>query len=221
MRKQEILEILGLDDPFHRFTPLPDTQLWGWNGNREILPRLVRVVRPSLIIEVGSWMGLSAATLARSSIAAGLEDTAVICIDTWLGSKEHWRDPALRHCLELENGYPTFYKRFLSNMVLAGVSEKIVPLPMPSAIAASYLKELGIQPDLLYVDGSHDEKDVYDDLMTFWEMLSPDGVMFGDDWPWESVANGVKAFSAEVGVPYQIDDINWIFAKSHKVLVAG
>ena len=44
-------------------------------------------------------------------------------------------------------------------------------------------------------------------------LLSPGGVVFGDDFPWDSVANAVKAFCAEKGVPYQVADINWIIRK--------
>jgi predicted O-methyltransferase YrrM len=213
MNKKELLEKLELSDAFEDFSAVPGTRLWGWNGDRSIFPGLVSHLRPKLIIEVGSWMGLSAANLANSCAALDL-DTAVICIDTWLGSKEHWRDPELKGHLEMEYGRPTFYKRFLSNMIQAGCADKIVPLSMPSQIGASYLKDFKLQADLIYIDGSHDEKDVYDDLLAYWDLLSPGGAIFGDDWPWDSVANAVKAFCAEVGVPYQVNDINWIIRKS-------
>jgi predicted O-methyltransferase YrrM len=213
MNKQEVLHKLGLEDPFKNFTPTPGSKLWGWNGDREILPRMVELIRPALIIEVGSWMGLSSANLAHACMAVGLENTAVLCIDTWLGSKEHWREPDLRQHLELENGYPTFYRRFLSNMLNLGVKNKVLPLPMPSAIAASYLKDFGFRSQLIYIDGSHDEKDVHDDLVAYWELLSPGGVVFGDDWPWDSVARAVRTFTTEVGIPYEIDEINWIIRK--------
>jgi hypothetical protein len=212
MNKNELLTTLNLKDPFEEFQPLPNTNLWGWNGDRAIFPLLIQQLKPSLIIEVGSWMGLSAANMATTCQKLGL-DTAVICVDTWLGSKEHWRDPNLVQHLELENGYPTFYKRFLTNMVNAGVSGTVLPVPMPSQIGASYLKDFNLQAELIYVDGSHDEKDVYDDLMAYWELLAPGGVVFGDDWPWETVSNAVKAFCAEKGCPYTVHEINWLIRK--------
>ena len=213
MNKSSLLTTLGLPDAFQGFVPVEGTRLWGWNGDRPIFPALIQQLKPSLIIEVGSWMGLSAVNLAGSSKAIGLTDTSVICIDTWLGSKEHWRDPSLVGHLELQNGYPTFYKRFLSNVANVGLSDMVVPLPMPSQIGASYLKDFDLRAELIYIDGSHDEKDVYDDLTAYWDLLSPGGVVFGDDWPWDSVANAVKAFCASVGVPYQVNDINWIIRK--------
>ena len=95
MNKQELLNTLGLPDAFKDFVPVEGTKLWGWNGDRQIFPALIKQLKPSLIIEVGSWMGLSAANMATSCKALGLNDTAVVCVDTWLGSKEHWRDPNL------------------------------------------------------------------------------------------------------------------------------
>lgn len=213
MKKTELLKTLLLQDAFDNFEPVPNTKLWGWNGERQIFPALIQQLKPSLIIEVGSWMGQSAANMGASCKALGLSDTAVVCIDTWLGSKEHWRDPNLVEHLELQNGYPTFYRRFLTNMVQAGVSDVIVPLPMPSQIGASYLKDFSLQSELIYIDGSHDEKDVYDDLTAYWDLLHPGGVVFGDDWPWESVANAVKAFCAEKGCVYSVHEINWLIRK--------
>jgi predicted O-methyltransferase YrrM len=70
-----------------------------------------------------------------------------------------------------------------------------------------------VKADLIYIDGSHDEKDVYDDLSVYWDLLSPGGVVFGDDWPWEQVSNAVKAFCADKGRAYQVHDINWLIQK--------
>jgi hypothetical protein len=213
MKKNELLKMFDWKDPFDGFVTVPETKLFGWNGDRQIFPALIQQLKPSLIIEVGSWMGLSAANMAASCKALGLNDTAVVCVDTWLGSKEHWRDPNLVGHLELQNGYPTFYRRFMTNMVQAGVSDVVVPVPMPSQIGASYLKDFKLQAELIYIDGSHEEKDVYDDLTAYWDLLHPGGVVFGDDFPWESVANAVKAFCASTGVPCQVVDINWIIRK--------
>jgi len=213
MKKQELLSKLGLEDPFTGFQPKEDTKLWGWNGDRAIFPQLVSDLKPKQVIEVGSWMGLSSVNLASSLKRFGLTESSLICIDTWLGSQEHWQDPTLRPHLELENGFPTFYKRFMSNVVKTECSDVVLPLPMPSLIGASYLKANGVKADLIYIDGSHDEKDVYADLTAYWELLNPGGAIFGDDWPWDSVSNAVKAFCAGTGAPYHVHEINWIIRK--------
>jgi hypothetical protein len=213
VKKAELLSKLGLPDAFYGFEPIPNTKLWGWNGDSRIFPALVQQTKPKLIIEVGSWMGQSAANMANSCVALDLKDTTVICVDTWLGSKEHWRDPELLKHMELVDGYPSFYKRFLTNMIQTGVKDLVLPVPMPSQIGASFLKDFQLQAEMVYIDGSHDEKDVFDDLSAYWDLVSPGGVAFGDDWPWTSVSNAVKAFCAEKGVPYTVNDINWLIRK--------
>lgn len=213
MNKQDLLTTFGLEDPFKDFQPKDDTKLWGWNGDRPIFPTLVNDIKPKLVIEVGSWMGLSAVNLATSLKQQGLTNSSLVCIDTWLGSEEHWRDPELRKHMELENGFPTFYKRFMTNIVKAECESMVVPLPMPSQIAAKYLKAYSLKADLIYIDGSHEQKDVYDDLTAYWDLLAPGGAIFGDDWTWDSVSNAVKAFCAGEGVPYHVHEINWILRK--------
>lgn len=214
MNKKELLEKLQIPDAFKGFQVLEDTKLWGWNGDRPIFPELVRTIKPKVVIEVGSWMGLSATNLAKSMEHLGMSDSVLLCVDTWLGSREHWNDPELRQHLELENGRPTFYKRFLSNIKKAKLEDWVVPLNLPSRIAGTFLNDKGVKAELIYLDGSHLDRDVFEDLMLFWELLEPGGAVFGDDWPWESVQDGVKAFCAEVGVPYSVHEINWIIRKS-------
>lgn len=214
MKKQELLKMFALPDAFDNFTPKENTPLIGWNGNRPIFPLLIQEIKPKLIIEVGSWYGQSAVNMGLSCNQLGLEDTSIICIDTWLGSEEHWKDPELLKLMELENGYPTFQKRFLSNIVNNKLQDKILPLPMPSQIAASYLSSFGLKAQLIYIDGSHQEKDVYEDLMAYWELLDNNSVILGDDATWDTVMNAVKAFSSEKGILFQqLDQVNWIVRK--------
>lgn len=212
MKKSELLTKFGMEDPMKGFEPLPDTQLWGWNGDAPLLPAIVAEVKPKLLIEIGSWMGQSGVHFAKAVKELQL-DCSVICVDTWLGSVEHWMDPNLRPKLELVNGYPSFYKRFLTNVKNAAVEDVVLPLPMPSLIAANFLKENKIMADVIYVDGSHDQNDVFNDLSAYWKLLNDGGILFGDDWPWDSVREAVQAFAAEVGQPVLQQGVHWIFRK--------
>jgi hypothetical protein len=206
MKKGALLETFGLQDPYTGFEPLANSELWGWNGERPFFGQLVERIRPSLIIEVGGWVGLSTLNMAYALKRNGLTESSLICIDTWLGSKEHWTDPELRKTLELEHGFPTLYRRFLSNVIKWKCEDVILPLPMTSLSAARYLKEYDIKAELIYVDGSHDEKDVYEDLLAYWPLLLEGGIIFGDDWSWDSVSRAVLKFCSEMHIEYVIAD---------------
>jgi hypothetical protein len=164
---------------------------------------LVDRFNPELIIEVGSWMGESTINMASCLKQQNKLNTTVVAIDTWLGSKEHWIEPDLRQHLKLQHGFPTFYFDFLSNVVNNQVQEQVMPLPMPSSIGSEYLyNKLGIEiAELIYVDGSHEQKDVYTDLQGYWKLLKPGGLLFGDDFDWEGVNTAAHGFAAEVGTP--------------------
>ena len=66
-----------------------DVDLQGWASGHPIFDRLLRDVRPSVVIELGTWKGAS--LLRMHGIARELElTTAFVSVDTWLGSSEHW-----------------------------------------------------------------------------------------------------------------------------------
>ncbi len=210
MTKQELLAKLKLPDAFEGWQPVYGT-IQGWNGGIQILPGLIAQRRPKFIIEVGAWLGLSTVVMGIALKNNGLHDSCILTIDTWLGSLEHWRDE--NNLLQLEHGFPTLYPRFLHNVASRHCEDVIVPLPLPSAIAARYLKQFGMKADLMYIDGSHDERDVYDDLTGYAPLLDDGGVMVGDDFQWEGVANSVKRFCEEQGFSYELtpteDTIYW------------
>lgn len=213
MNKTEVLKALGLPDATLGYQANPNSRLWGWNGDTPVFEELIREIRPKLIIEVGTWLGLSTATMANALKKEGLPETGIICVDTWLGSEVNWSDVESVRDLGLQFGFPTLYPRFLSNMVNEGTAGAIVPLPMTSAIAARFLKKKGIESELIYIDASHDEIDVYEDVKAYWDLLAPSGVMFGDDWPYESVQRAVQRFCEEKKLTLQAKGEKWRITK--------
>jgi len=174
------------------FAPLPYS-MHGWNGESPVFAELIAELRPSTIVEVGTWMGMSACHMADLAPQAH-----IYCIDTWLGSLEFWvglrgtpdRDLMLRH------GYPQCYYQFLSNIIHRGCAGRITPIPVPSNIGAQILASMGVKADLIYVDAGHAEDEVLRDIACCKPLLRAGGVMFGDDvlyWP------GVAAAASAVG----------------------
>lgn len=210
MKKTEVLERLGIEDAFLGFEADITSELWGWNGNGPVFGEVFARTNPELIIEVGSWMGQSTCTMANLLKPSG---NCIIAIDTWLGSAEHWLDAELRAKMVLKNGRPTFYNNFLSNCEIADVSRNVVPISVPSQVGAEILKAKGFTSKMIYIDGSHSFVDVFADIMAYWDLLETGGILFGDDWPWESVSSAVKAAAAELGLPPIVSGINWAFQK--------
>ena len=162
----------------------PEPIIAGWHSDSAVFERLIMEVRPKLIIEVGTWLGASAITMARAAEKYGL-DCKILCVDTWLGALEFWgnKNDAERYLrLRLENGYPTVYKQFMANVIHEGLQRHIIPFPQTSVIAARWLSARGVAADMVYIDASHDYEDVLADIESYSGIVRPGGVMFGDDF---------------------------------------
>ena len=215
-RAAELLRRLHPTDPYAGF-PLGDhpPDLQG-GAETDFLPKLVADLRPRVAIEVGSWKGATAVRLASLLRAQG-QDPAVVCVDTWLGSVEHWEGsvkgwdirPHQRH------GYPTLYYQFLANVLHAGCSDLVVPVPNTSANAARWLARQGVTADLVYVDASHEEDDVYRDLSDYWRLLRPGGALAGDDFAarWYGVICAVNRFARDRHVAFRAEGQQWVIRK--------
>jgi predicted O-methyltransferase YrrM len=186
----------------------------GWGADSPVFAKLIEAVRPTLIVEVGTWLGASACHMARLLAAHQIPGT-IVCIDTWLGSPEHWLDAEARATLNLKSGYPTLYHQFLANVTAAGFTDVIVPIPQTGDGGARILSRLGLVPDLVYIDGAHDAISVYSDISAHWPLLRPGGVMFGDDYlgDWMGVVTAVNRFADKLGQKPQIVGEKWILQK--------
>lgn len=189
----------------------------GWHSEDEIFKKLIRELRPRFIVEVGSWKGASAITMGNIVRELAL-DSHILCVDTWLGALEFWEDkndPERYLSLKLDHGYPRVYYQFLANVMHQNLHDIITPFPQTSSIAARWLKKQGIMANLIYIDGSHDEQDVFQDLSQYWEILEKGGIFFGDDYDthWPSVINAVNRFAKEKSLSVQTQGVFWMLSK--------
>ena len=178
----------------------PDRQ--GWASNSPCFADLIAELRPSLVIEVGSWKGASLLEMARISQRLGLE-TTFICVDTWLGSNaELWLHEAPRASLKLQAGYPTLFLTFLRNLRDADLLQQVFPMPMTSLTAALILRHWQVQADLVYVDAGHTLVEVETDLELYSKVLRPGGVLLGDDYlpEWPGVIAAADGFGRRHGL---------------------
>jgi len=189
-------------DPYEGFdVSAYEEDLQGWGSIHPIFEVVLSAVRPSTIVEVGTWKGASAINMAKIAKGLGVSPD-IICIDTFLGTIESYIQKEsyafLHEALGFKNGWPTLYYQFLANVVRNGFQDQIVPLPQTSMIGLRLLNQLGIRPEVIYLDASHDYKDAKDDLELIWDCLSDDGILFGDDYmAWPGVTRAVNEFCAD------------------------
>ena len=187
---------------FHRGDPFADldggelaADLQGWDASPEVAEVMIDTLKPDLIIEIGTWKGASAAAMAKV-MRKHRDDCAMLCIDTWLGSAEHWINPEWFAMMRCRAGHPDLYRQFMVNMVHEGLQDMVVPLPLPSQQAAIVLTLIGLRAPMIYVDAGHDYVSVASDLQCFWPCLIPGGVLFGDDYAdaWPGLKKAVQDF---------------------------
>ncbi len=186
----------------------PDLQ--GWKSHHPSLAETIAELRPALIVEVGVWKGKGVVHMARELERLGLAGSVVLAVDTWLGSAEHWlgeRNPDLAFL----HGRPGLYYTFLANVIREGLERFVVPLPIDSLNGAQIVRELGLAPAMIHLDGAHDYASVAADLAAWWPLLAPGGALIGDDYyadgPWPEVKAAFDHFFAGPGMP-EIENVH-------------
>ena len=178
-------------DPYEGFVPPPDSNNEEFQlghgimgGASPLFREIVSQVRPYVAVEVGSWLGGSAVTTAKAMQELCSPGCGLLCVDPWTGLEVFWdpSKPGAQAMLRLKNGYPQLYYYFLANIVKFGVQDVVVPLPLCSVNAAEACQLLGVVPDLVYIDGLHDEYSTWHDIEAWRKAMSPSAVIFGDDY---------------------------------------
>ena len=182
--------------------------LQGWGSKHPFLTDSIDRVKPAVIVEIGVWKGGSCLTMARHLKEAGM-DAAVIAVDTWLGSWEHWVAPELFPQLSMQYGRPTLYHTFLNNVLVEELEDYVVPLPLDSANAVQILNHLRIRPQMIHIDGGHDYDASSSDLRRWWPLLPAGGILVVDDYDkdgrvWPTVRQAVDEFVLTIG-PHEFE----------------
>lgn len=182
---------------------VPDLQ--GWNSTDPVFAKLIIEVNPKVIVEVGSWKGMSALHMASLSKAE------IYCVDTWLGGVDHFvnQDRPENDLRRDTWGYPKLYHQFIYNVATSLHSARIHPIAQTSLNGARLLGRAGIKADLINIDASHVYQDVYADLEHYAALLSDTGLMFGDDWNFPGVRLAVTRFAYETGLLVTQENKGW------------
>lgn len=177
---------------------------------------------PAFVVEVGSFHGHSAILQAEVLDKHGLANVPLLCVDPWTGDlgmllyREDW-DKKLTPG-ELADGRSTSYWQFMVNVKFMLDEGKlgpkhIVPLAATSVVAARFLMALGLSPDIVYLDSAHEADETYAELALYYHVLAGGGVIYGDDYSWESVRHDVERFATERGLRVVSDSVTWTLQK--------
>ena len=207
-RQKSLMQRLYRTDVWQGFTPTHFDAVQGWNGNHPSLAKLAGANDAKTVIDVGVWKGQSTINMARAMKNAGM-DGVVIAVDTFLGSPEHWEG---QHALyERRHGMPNLYETFLSNVIHAGLTEYVIPLPQTSTTAVTILRRAGVLAQVIHVDAAHEYREVINDAQDYWAILAPGGYLVGDDYgpSWPGVVQAAHEFAALKGLELTIDGPKW------------
>jgi hypothetical protein len=158
---------------------------------------LITIIRPNKVVEFGSWKGQSAVAFLTLARNAGL-DTEILCVDTWLGSSEHWNNrypdgEFSFKSLGLQNGEPSILDDFRKMITDYGFYRQVSILRCPSQFSGAFLSSCWSDANLIYLDADHSVRAVLADLEVCSRSM-PHGVLSGDDFSWKSVRLALVSF---------------------------
>jgi predicted O-methyltransferase YrrM len=189
------IDLSTLPDPYNSVNLMPFNS-HGWHGNGAQLLAIIRTKRVKTIVEVGSWMGLSTRDMAAMLPEGGV----IYAVDTWNGSPNEVHDPQI---------LSTLYDQFLSNVIRAGLTHKIIPIRMDSQEAAATLT---VCPDLVYIDATHTYEAISKDIESWWPFVRGHGTLCGDDWATSpGVRQAVMEFAKENDLLVEATGNFWCF----------
>lgn len=172
--------------------PTPKVRGWLSEGTRAMLTR--HLPSAGLVVELGSWIGLSARFMLGTRPRLRL-----VCVDHWEGSRE-LRGPAY------DAMYPVLEQTFRAECW--EFRDQIAVLSSKTIDGLKQVADCGMSPDLVYVDASHEEHDVREDVVMAGSLF-PQADLVGDDWRLATVAAGATTAAAELGRRLDHNDRAW------------
>ncbi|KAL3915739.1 MAG: hypothetical protein SGPRY_007102 [Prymnesium sp.] len=177
--------------------PQVEKRMHGWvhRGNEALLRRLIASRRPRIIVELGSWLGLSTTLLLEETEA---QLASVFSVDMWdaellrtCQAEQYTTDPEAQSIL---NSVPLF-STFLAN--LWDYRHRLFPLRMSSLEGLACIQALEAPVDMIYVDADHSYNAVLADLQACHAKF-PRALIVGDDWQWPEVRKAVRQFTSNL-----------------------
>lgn len=174
---------------------------WFGDGNKRAMRALLAKTKPRCVLEVGSWLGLSARFVLDHSAAH------VACVDLW---DDVAVDTGMLSVAGLDASR-TLWDQFVANNWQH--RERLTPIRTTTVAGIQRAREVGLLPDLVYIDASHERVDFEADLAAAVQCF-PAARLCGDDWNWGGPTNhtiqpAVTALANARGLPVVVDGEFW------------
>lgn len=127
-------------------------------------------------------------------------------------------DPFIREYSQIKNYSDTFYE----NLELSGVGDRTTIIEGFSQVE---LRKLPLASyDIIYIDGSHNARDVLEDAVLSWRLLKPGGMLIFDDYElwWERPPParprlGIDVFHTFYGSEFTVEHFGYQVMMSRRV----
>jgi hypothetical protein len=141
---------------------------WLHPSNRILLQKYINIIHPKIILELGAWKGMSTIYMLT------LFDGNIISIDNWSGGNSILVNEKRKQKHDVDK----IYNQYLRNVY--EYRERVTPIKIDGRLGIKYIYDLGIKPDLIYLDMDHTYDSVSKDLETIYNYF-PNVPLIGDD----------------------------------------
>ncbi|XPV75494.1 MAG: class I SAM-dependent methyltransferase [Desulfovibrio sp.] len=146
------------------------------------------------ILEIGSFMGLSSATMGTAMLGRRNMDARLYCVDTWEGSVEHQDMDVIKES--------KMYDVFQRNIRSAHIQDFIIPMRMDSVTASKKFRDETL--DAVFIDGDHRYEGVLADLRSWYPKVKSGGIVIGHDLdPDSDVERAITDFGKEMQIGWE------------------
>lgn len=189
-------------NPSHR--PHVYQHIHGWFDFDDVYREAIAAAKDGAhFVEVGSWLGKSAAFMAVEIINSG-KVIRFDCVDHWKGNADQ---PVLRQAASQED----IYQLFCNNMKRFGLAEVVSPIRRSSDEAAYLYPDSSL--DFVFIDADHRYEEVKKDISIWLPKVKPGGVLAGHDFDETSDPGVVKAV-LEANPNIEVWGRSWVWKKT-------
>ena len=163
--------------------------------------------RPSVFVEVGSYLGRSAAYLGQAIQASG-KPILLHCVDCWDGTVPLC-DELEKSFQQMERDGKSVYNHFVDNIAACGLSSVVHPIRTLSTVGAQQFADQSC--DFVFIDADHSKEAVLADIRAWLPKVRPGGIIAGHDYNRDSVFEPVHELLGKPNIRTSQNECSWIY----------